>query len=151
MSKDGLQVPCPLEKPGCDTTSFEPYAYTWDVADTCVLTIHQKEDVDMIKQKKNNSYFVSGRNNTSHYLFEVKAEPQLFCNTPLQVYPNNYDLLHVVTDFGGFYLASLKRMGFSGGTQHLQYYQPSVSSDGRLFVHKPESHHTVDPNPGTTH
>ena len=42
-------------------------------------------------------------------------------------------------------------MGFSGGTQHLQYYQPSVSSDGMLFVHKPESPHTDDPNPGTPH
>ena len=28
MSKDGLQLPCPLEKLGCDTTSFDPYAYT---------------------------------------------------------------------------------------------------------------------------
>ena len=42
-------------------------------------------------------------------------------------------------------------MGFSGGTQHLQYYQPSVSSDGRPFVHKPESPHTDNPNPETPH
>ena len=42
-------------------------------------------------------------------------------------------------------------MGFSGGTQHLQYYQPSVSSDGRLFVHEPESPHTDNPNPETDH
>ena len=42
-------------------------------------------------------------------------------------------------------------MGFSGGTQHLQYYQPSVSSDGKLFVHKPESPHTDNPNPNTPH
>ena len=40
-------------------------------------------------------------------------------------------------------------MEFSGGTQHLQYYQPSVSSDGRLFVHKPELPHTYNPNPET--
>ena len=26
MSKDGLQLPCPLEKRGCDTTSIYPYA-----------------------------------------------------------------------------------------------------------------------------
>ena len=40
-------------------------------------------------------------------------------------------------------------MAFSGGTHHLQYYQPSVSSDGRLFVHKPESPHTDNPNSET--
>ena len=42
-------------------------------------------------------------------------------------------------------------MGFSGGKQQLQYYQPSVSSDGRLFVRKPASRHTNDPHPGTPH
>ena len=42
-------------------------------------------------------------------------------------------------------------MGFSGGTHYLQYYQPSVSSDGRLFVHKSESPHTDNPNPETLH
>ena len=57
----------------------------------------------------------------------------------------------MVIDFGGFDLASGKRMGFSGGTQHLQYYQPSVSSDRKLFVHKPESPYTVNPNPETPH
>ena len=40
-------------------------------------------------------------------------------------------------------------MGFSGGIQYLQYYQPSVSSDGRFFVHKPESPQTDNPNPET--
>ena len=105
----------------------------------------------MIKQGRNNFYIVSGRNNTSQYLFQVKSEPQIFCNKPVQVYPTNYDSLYVVVDFGGFHLVSEKRMGFSGGTQHLQYYQPSVSSDGRLFVHKPESPYTPYPNPETPH
>ena len=57
----------------------------------------------------------------------------------------------MVIDFGGFDLASGKKMGFSGGTQHLQYNQPSVSSDGKLFVQKPESPHTDNPNPETPH
>ena len=149
MSKDGLQLPCPLEEHRCNTTSFDIYAYTWDAPENCVLAIHRKEDANMIKQGKNNYYIVSGRNNTSQYLLEVKTEPQIFCYKPVQVYPTNYDSLYVVIDFGGFDLASEKRMRFSGGTQQLQYYQPSVSSDGRLFVHKPESPHTVDPNPGT--
>ena len=105
MSKDGLQSPCPLEELGCDTTSFDPYAYTWDAPDNFVLAIHRKEDVNLIRQGKNNYYFVSGRKNTSQYLFEIKTEPQTFCNKPVQVYPTNYDSLYAVIDFGGFDLA----------------------------------------------
>ena len=74
MSKDGLQLPCPLEELECDTISFDPYAYNWDAPDNCVLAIHRKEDVNMIKQGKNNYCIVSGRNNTSQYLFEVKMK-----------------------------------------------------------------------------
>ena len=92
MSKDGLQLPCSLEGLGCNTTSFEPYAYTWEAPDNCVLGIRRKEDVNMIKQGKKNVYYnVSGRNNTSQYLFEVKTEPKSFCNKPVQVYPTDYD------------------------------------------------------------
>ena len=151
ISEDGLQLPFPLEELGCDTYSFDPYANTWDALDNCVLAIHRKEDVNMIKQGKNNYYIVKGRNNTSHYLFEVKLKPEVFCNKPVQVYTTNYDSLYVVIQFGRFDLASGKRMGFSGGTQHLQYYQPSVSSDGKLFVQKPESPHTDNSNPETPH
>ena len=93
ISKNGLQLPSPLEELGCDTNSFDPYAYTWDAPDNCVLAIHRKEDVNMRKKGKNNYYIVSGRNNTSQYLFEVKTKPEVFCNQPVQVYPTNYDSL----------------------------------------------------------
>ena len=59
VSKNGLQLACPLEELGCDTTSFDPYAYTWDAPDNCVLAILRKEDVIMIKQGKNDYYIVS--------------------------------------------------------------------------------------------
>ena len=52
MSKDALQLQRPLEELECDTTSFDPYAYTWDAPDNWVLAIHRKEDVNMIKQGK---------------------------------------------------------------------------------------------------
>ena len=121
LSKDGLQLPCPLEALGCDTTSFDPYAYTWDAPDDCVLAIHRKEDAKTIKRRKINYHFVSGRNNASQYLFEVKTKPEISCNKPVQVYPNNNDSLCVIIGFGGFDLVSRKRMGFSGGTQYLQH------------------------------
>ena len=52
MSKDELQLPCLLEELGCDTTSFDPYAYTWYAPDNCVLAFYRKEDVNMIKRGK---------------------------------------------------------------------------------------------------
>ena len=110
-----------MEELGCDTTSFDPYAYTWDAPDNCVSAIYREEDVNMIKQGKNNYYIVIRRNNTSQYLSEVKTEPQSFCNKPVQVYPTNYDSIYVVINFGGFDLACGKRMGFPGRTQHLKY------------------------------
>ena len=84
-----------------------------------MLSIYRREDINMIKLGKNNYYIVTVRNNTSQNLFEVKPEPQIFCNKLVQVHPTNYDSLYVVIDFGGFDLASRRRMGFSGGTQHL--------------------------------
>ena len=151
LSKDGLQLPYPLEELGCDTTSFDPYAYTWVASDKSILTIHREEDINMMKQDKNNYYIVSGRSNTSQYPFEARTDPQIFCNNLVHVNSTNYDWLYEVIDFGGCDPASGKRMVFSGGTQHLPYYQPSVSSDGRVFVRKPESPHTDDSNPGTLH
>ena len=59
VKKDGLQFPCSLEELGCDKTSFDPYAYTWDAPDNCVLAIYRKEDVNMIKQGKINYYIVT--------------------------------------------------------------------------------------------
>ena len=105
----------------------------------------------MIKQGQNNYYIVSGRNNTSQHLFEVKTESQFFCINQYKYTRPTTIHYTLVFDFGGFDLASGKGMEFSGGTQRLHYYQPSVSSDERLFVHKRESPHKDNPNPETPH
>ena len=52
----------------------------------------------MIKQGKTNYCIVNGRNNFSQYLFELKPEPQFFCNKLVQIYLTNYDWLYVVID-----------------------------------------------------
>ena len=110
MIKDRLQLPRPLEELACGTFFLDPYAYTWKVSYNCILAAHRKEDVNMINQGKNNYYIVSGRKNTSQYPFEVKPKPQTFGNKPVQVNPTNYDSFYVVIDFGGFDLASGKRI-----------------------------------------
>ena len=52
MSKNGLQLPCHLEELGCDSISIEPYSYTWETQANCLLAVHGKEDVNLIKQGK---------------------------------------------------------------------------------------------------
>ena len=150
ISKSGLHLPCPLEKRECDNTSFHPYAYTWDAPDNCVLAIHRKEDVNMIKQGKNKYYNVSGRNNTSQYLFEVNPQPQVFpTNQYKSILPTNihYTWLSTLVDL--IWLLGREWDSQEEHNTYNIYYQPSVSSDVKLFVHKPESPYTGDTNPGT--
>ena len=51
VSSDSAQVlPCALEELGCETTSWDPYAYIWDYPDNCVLSVLRSEDANMVKQ-----------------------------------------------------------------------------------------------------
>ena len=59
----------PLEQIACETTSLDPYHYTWSEPDNCVLTVHRKE-VKMINHGSK-CHFVSGNDSTTKRLFEV--------------------------------------------------------------------------------
>ena len=51
ISSDSAQVfACALEELGCETTSWDPYAYTWDYLDNCVVSVLRTEEVNMVKQ-----------------------------------------------------------------------------------------------------
>ena len=34
----GLKLPCELKERGCETTSLDPFAYSWDVPQNCIVT-----------------------------------------------------------------------------------------------------------------
>ena len=38
------------EASGCETTSLDPYAQTWENLHNCVLAVLRTKDVDMVKQ-----------------------------------------------------------------------------------------------------
>ena len=143
-----MVLPCPLEQLGCETTSLDPYAYTWAEPDNCVLAVHRKEIVNMIKHGSN-YYIVSGNDSTTKFLFEVYNRPQKYCNKPDDVYPTNYESLYVSIQLGGFDMTSGRRLGISmGETSKLQYYSPEDGSgNGRLHLFRGPS----DPNPNTPH
>ena len=144
----GLVLPCSLEDLGCESTSLDPYAYTWEAPDNCVLAVHRQETVNMIKQGSS-YYMVSGDNATTRFLFEIFNRPQSNCLKPDDVYPTNYDSLYVSIHMGGFDMSSGRRLGTSDGeTKHLQYYKPTDGSyEGRLHIYCGNK----DPFPSTAH
>ena len=34
----GLKLPCELKEGDCETTSLDPFAYSWDVSENCIVT-----------------------------------------------------------------------------------------------------------------
>ena len=75
LSDMGLILSCALEELGCETSSLDPFAYIWDYADNCVLSILRTEDFNMVK-RDTKYYVISGKDSTSKFLFEVKYNPQ---------------------------------------------------------------------------
>ena len=143
-----MVLPCPLEQLGCETTSLDPYVYTWAEPNNCVLAVHRKEMVNMINHGSN-YYIVSGNDSTTKFLFEVYNRPQKYCNKPNDVYPTNYESLYVSIQLGGFDVTSGRRLGISmSETSKLHYYSSEDGSgNGRLHLFRGPS----DSNPNTPH
>ena len=111
LLSDSPQVlPCALEKLGCETTSLDPYAYTWDYPDNCELSVLRTEDVNIVKQGTK-YYIISRLNSTINFVFKVKNNPQKHCGKPTDIYPTNYDSLYVAIISGGFDLRSGRNLG----------------------------------------
>ena len=45
----GLKLPCELKEGGCETTSLDPFAYSWDVPENCIVTKLFTQVAKMIK------------------------------------------------------------------------------------------------------
>ena len=105
LSDSAQVLPCSLEELGCETTSLDSYAYIWDYADNCVLSVLRTEHVNMVKPVTK-YYIISGHNSTNNFVFEVKNILQKHCGKPTDIYPTNYDSFYVAIIIGGFNLRS---------------------------------------------
>ena len=86
-NRDRKKRPCLLMEGGCETTTLDSFAYTWDAPDNCVMTkfltqvgkvLHYPLTTD---QKENQFFFLSEVNDTG------KGS-----NIKLKVFPENYEL-----------------------------------------------------------
>ena len=92
-------IPLPfLSAGGCDSTSTDPFAYTWDEPNNCVFTMIRTFDAQMIKAN-DKYYIVKDPKLTSaqsdfdlqSFMFQVYNKPQSLCSHPQIVYPTPYD------------------------------------------------------------
>ena len=97
-----IPLPCPLSAGGCDSTSTDPFAYTWDEPNNCRFTMICTFDAQMIKA--NDKYYtVKDPKLTSaqsdfdlqSFMFQVYNKPQSLCSHPRIVYPTPYDFLYI--------------------------------------------------------
>ena len=51
-----IPLPCPLSAGDCDSTSTDPFAYTWDESNDCLFTTICVFDAQMIKA--NDKYYI---------------------------------------------------------------------------------------------
>ena len=72
FNRNDQLLPCSLEELGCESTSLDPYAYTWQKPENCIFSVlKEDEGVSMIKNDEQ-YYILSSNLSESKYLFEVK-------------------------------------------------------------------------------
>ena len=95
-----ILLPCPLSAGGFDSTSTDPFAYTWDEPNNCLFTMIRTFDAQMIKA--NDKYHIvkdpkltSAQSDfdLQSLMFQVYNKAQSLCSHPQIVYPTPYDSL----------------------------------------------------------
>ena len=148
LSDSAQVLPCALEELDCETTSLDPYAYTWDYTDNCVLSVLRTGEVNIVKQVTK-YYIISGPDSTTKLVFEDRSNPQKQCGKSTDICPTNYDSFYVAIISGGFDLKSGRNLvkERNGVTQLLQY-TPTTENNGfaQLYAYDPKhtSHRTND-------
>ena len=97
-----IPPPCPLSAGGCDSTSNDPFAYTWDGPNNCLFAMIRTFDAQIIKA--NDKYYIVKDPKLSSaqsifdlqsFMFQVYNKPKSLCSHPQIVYPTPYDSLYI--------------------------------------------------------
>ena len=128
-------LPCDMDELGCESTSLDPYAYTWEAPENCKLPV-LKDYAHMLKND-NHYNIVSQNSSETKYLFEVKNHTQHLCNKPTEVYPTTHGSMYVAIHSGGFDMKTGQKINELG--PHLLQYQNNTffSKPGNLYVFSP--------------
>ena len=137
FNRNDQLLPCDLDELGCESTSLDPYAYTWKAPEICILSVLKEDHAHMLKND-NHYYIVSQNTSENKDLFEVKNHPHDLSNKPTEVYPSTYDSMYVAIHYGGFDMRTGRKFNELG--PHLLQYQNNafLSKPGNLYVYSPQ-------------
>ena len=103
-NRDRKKLPCILMEGGCETTTLDSFAYTWDTPEKYGMTKILKQDAKMLHyplttdQKKNQYSFLSEFYDTGKRMnrkLKVFAETYELCGKPERLYETNFESLFV--------------------------------------------------------
>ena len=99
-NKDRKKLPCLLMEGGCETTTLDSFAYTWDTPENCVMTKNLTQDAKMLHyplttdQKENQFFFLSEFNDTGkgkNIKLKIFPENYELCGKPERLYKTNFE------------------------------------------------------------
>ena len=135
FNRNDQLLPCDLDELGCESTSLDPYVYTWKAPEKCILSVLKDDYAHMLKND-NHYYIVSQNSSENKYLFEVKDHPQHLCNKPTEVYPTTYDSMYVAIHYGGFDMKTGRKPNELGRKHFLQHQNKAFhSKPGNLYIY----------------
>ena len=137
FNRNDQLLPCDLDELGCESTTLDPYAYTWEAPENCNLSVLKEDYAHMLKNH-NHNYTASQNTSENKYLFKVKNHPQPLRNKPTEVYHTTYDSMYVAIHYGGFDMKTGQKIIILG--PHLLQYQNKAffSKPGHLYVFSPQ-------------
>ena len=133
----GIPLPCTVLEGGCESTSLDPYAYTWDMPENCVVTKLFSQKAKMVK------YANKLDHPQCHILSEGSApngldlkiriynKQQEVCSRPGALYKTNFESLFISYS-GGFDMNT----GKSSNIRHddRNYYQMQINENDQIRV-----------------
>ena len=99
-----IPLPCPVSTNGCETTSLNAFAYTWEEPKNCIFTVLNRFPAKMIQNEE--SYYINKGNSSpsihstqtmdsQKFMLQVMNKLQSLCGRPRIVYPTSYDSIFI--------------------------------------------------------
>ena len=133
----GIPLPCTVLEGGCKSTSLDPYAYTWDMPENCVVTKFFSQKQKMVKYANkldHPQYHIRSEGSAPNGLdlkIRIYNKQQEVCSRPGALYKTNFESLFISYS-GGFDMNT----GKSSNIRHddRNYYQMQINENDQIRV-----------------